>query len=191
MAHERDPQSKIASKLDAKAYGMGDVRQLDPLSEHKVDAAEGYHMIGMYQAALDEIDSLPLSEQEHPIALHIKCRALFGLRLIPEALEATEAFIGIQPNHPGGYILKAQLLTLVVKHREAYDLLKLTFSRFPGHRSIPYDLALAAAHLQLWPEARHWIYLAITRFEWNKQLALATDVLAPIYDYIETIHASS
>lgn len=191
MAHRRDPQPKAASKLDPAAYAMSDLRQLDPSSEHKIDAAEGYHMMGMYQAALDEILSLPTSEQTHPIALHIKCRALLGLRLIPETFEATEAFMKVQPNHPFGYTLKADLLTFVAKYREAYDLLKTTFSRFPDHRSLPYNLALAAARLQLWPEARHWIYLAITRFQWNKQLALTSDVLAPIYDYIETIHSST
>ena len=83
------------------------------------------------------------------------------------------------------------LLTHAGQNSEAYNLLKTVIRDFPGHATMHYDLARAAASCALWAEARHWIYLAICSQHSLKQVAVLAEVFAPIKDAIEAMVPSS
>lgn len=154
--------------------------ELDAAAVRRIDAAEGHHMLGMYQAAVDEIAELLGDERHHPAVLHIACRAYWGGRKIPEARACAQRFIQAAPDHPFGYGFLAMLLSYVDEHNASYTLLKSAVARFPNHATMHYDLARVAAKCELWSEAKHWIYASIAIDQSMKELALHCPDLAPI-----------
>jgi hypothetical protein len=122
--------------------------------------------------------------------LHIRCRAHWGLRNIPEALAAVYHLIEIAPDHPFGHSFKAMLLSYNGRHRETYDVLISVIDRFPRHATMHYDLAHAAAQCELWPEAPHWLYLAVCAQPELKQVALESPVFARITSEIQAMFPS-
>jgi hypothetical protein len=165
-------------------------QDLEPLSYKFVEAAEGFHMIGMYQATLDELAKVGATDQKHPNVLHLRCRAYWALRNIHEAFQAADAFLQVQPENPFGYCFKAMLFSYTQMYHEAYNLLKKVIYRFPGHGTMHYDLACAAAGCALWSEARHWVFQAICREQGLKQVALDAELLTPIKNAIEGMSPS-
>jgi predicted Zn-dependent protease len=162
-----------------------DSPELDIADHQKLEAAEGYHMIALYQEPADQIASLMPKLGAHPRALHIGCRAHWGLRQIPEAMAYAERFIQAAPHHPFGYVFKAMLLSYLNKPKESYDLLVRTVQSFPEHGLMHYDLAHAAAECGLWSEARHWLYRAVCIRRSLKRIALQSDAFAAIRTEIE------
>jgi hypothetical protein len=165
--------------------------ELDISDIQKVEAAEGHHMIGMYREAADEIASIPPERQEHPQVLHIACRTHWALRQMPQALACSDRFIQAAPNHPFGYSFKSMLLSYLHKPRDSYDLLRAAVNRFPGHATMRYDLAHAAAKCELWSEALHWLYQAISIQRSLKQVAMDTEAFALIRVEIEKIQPAN
>lgn len=144
-------------------------------------------MLGDNQAALDEIERVGSCHQDHPTVLHLRCRAHWGLRNIPLALAAVYRFIAVAPEHPFGPTFKAMLLSYDGRHRESYELLSSMVGKFPGHATMQYDLAHAAAQSALWPEASHWLYSAISIQPGLKRVALESPAFAPIARQIEAM----
>jgi hypothetical protein len=171
--------------------GFAEWPGFDPLPLKSIGAVEGYRTIGMYQAALDELRALPQTEQDHPHALQLLSCIYWELNDIPRACDATDAFIRAQPLHPFGYCFKSMLFARAGQHRKAYDLLKTVIENFPGHATMHYDLACAAASCAFWSEAQHWVYLAICSQQSLKEVALQNEVFTPIKGAIEAMEPSS
>jgi len=154
----------------------------------KVDAAEGFHMLGMYADAADEIAGIDGQKQSDLDALHVRARAYWALRDIPKALASINRFIEVAPDLPFGYVFKAMLLSYERKPRDAYALLRSVISKFPEHATMHYDLACAAAECGIKSEACHWLYVAISCQPSLKQLALDLEAFADIKNDIERMN---
>jgi len=162
--------------------------ELDIVDQHKLDTAEGLHMLGQYVDSATEIARISPAGWNHPLVLHLASRAYSALHRIPEALDCVERFIQAAPYHPFGYVFKGQMLEYSGKPKESYDLLCQVISHFPAHGTMHYELARVAAKCALWDEARHWIYRAICIQHSLKIGALNTDALRPIRAEIEAMH---
>lgn len=162
--------------------------ELDIADQHKLDTAEGLHMLGQLTDCALEVERISPAGWSHPLVLHLASRVYSELRRIPAALDCVERFIRAAPNHPFGYVLKANLLDYDGKPREAYDLLREAVGHFPAHGSMHYQLARVAALCDLWDEARRWIYRALCIQRSMKIAALGDKALQPIRAEIEAMH---
>jgi len=161
--------------------------EIDIGSHHLLEAAEGFHMIGMYRATLEELDKVPAHLQEHPIVLHLRTRAHWHLRETSQALEAVERYMKVLPNHPFGYCIKAEILIYQGRLTEARELSKSAVTLFPAHGTLHYDLAVACAKCGHWPEAREFAYVAMCVQPGLKPIILDSEQLAPIRAQIEAM----
>ena len=167
---------------------IGNIEEIDYPDRIYLEAAEGWHMMGNYQSAAEEISKIGKSSLQHPLVLHLRCRVYWGLRNISESLDATNQFIEQNPQQPFGYIFKAMLLSYQGDNAAAFRLLDAIGTQFPKHTTLLYDLASYAARCALWPRAIHWLTIAITADPWLKQVALANSLFTPVRSEIEAIN---
>jgi|ERR1051325_11004856 tetratricopeptide (TPR) repeat protein len=148
-----------------------------------LDAAEGWHMMLNYENAAQEVASIDPSAINDPDVLKLRARAYWGLRQIPEAMACIDKLIELDPDKPGPYVFKAQLLSYDDKPNAAFNLLKSVIARFPDHASMHYDIAVYAGEIGNWPEALYWSQITISMSHF-KHLLLNNQALAPIHDQI-------
>lgn len=166
----------------------GPLPDLDIADRHKLETAEGLHMLGQYADSACEVERISPEGWKHPLVLHLAARAYWASRQIPKAVDSINRFIEAAPNHPFGYVFKSQLLEYVERPRESYDFLRGVVTHFASHGTMHYQLARVAAKCELWNEARHWIYRAICIQRSLKTAALETSTFQPIRSDIESMH---
>jgi len=178
---KEDPwvRSPIFYSSDAKMKGSN----LNLEHKRVLDAAEGWHMMLNYENAAEEVAKIDPSAINDPDVLNLQARAYWGLRQIPEAMACIDKLIELEPEKPGPYVFKAQLLSYDGKPDAAFNLLKSIIAKFHDHASMHYDIAVYAGEIGNWPEALYWSQITISMSHF-KHLLLDNQALAPIHDQI-------
>ena len=156
-----------------------------------LDAAESWHMMQNYRAAEYELSQITPEFWHHPDVLHLRCRVYWRLRKIALALSSASRFIEKCPDQTFGYIFKAQMLAYDGRPQEGYDLLLGIHTQFPQNTGVPFQLAECAAQAGFWPEAMHWLKVAIWAAPYLKAVALDVKVFKPIRHQIKAVIDSS
>ena len=105
----------------------------------RLDAATGYLMLGMSEAALRELADF--EETSIPPVLRLRGEALREQERHGEALEQFDRLLGVRPSDLSAAIGKAWCLKRLSRIEEAIDTLRAAAPRHPNEALVQYNLA--------------------------------------------------
>jgi predicted Zn-dependent protease len=137
------------------------LQPLSPEDQRHVEAAKGWCKLNAFVEADAELDNITASLRAHPSVLEVRWQVCANLQKWDGALDIASAIVKLVPDWPCGWIYRANSLTGLNRHQEAYDTLTTAIERFPSDEIIHYDLACACCALGRLDEARTWLRKAI------------------------------
>ncbi len=170
--------------MNAAALGPADIRRLE--------AAEGWLMLGNPQESLSELDCIAPAFSDHSQVLCMRWQVSAALRQWDHALEIAARLLGQNPQDPTGWIHRSYALRRSRSGglQQAWDALLPAVSKFPRVSIIPYNIACYAAQLGRLSEAWDWLHRAIEAGEdvaALKEMALQDEDLRPIWERVRSI----
>jgi tetratricopeptide (TPR) repeat protein len=165
----------------------GCMREL-PLSEkRRLDAAEGWGMLGSPQEAIEELEKLNPQFRLHPEVLAIRWQIYMQAGWFESAWAVSDILCRMMPHNPHAWACQANSLRAFKGVRAAYDLLARVAPRFSSEPAVSYNLGCFSCQLGQYEEACRWL---IRAFDMDnsvdfKMTALLDPDLKPLWTKIE------
>jgi predicted Zn-dependent protease len=91
--------------------------------QRRILAAQGYHELGLWREAWEELDALSKQEQRRPDVLEMRILILINERKWPEALDLSRELAKKAPQEEGGWVHSAYCLHELGHTQEAIEAL--------------------------------------------------------------------
>jgi Flp pilus assembly protein TadD len=165
------------------------MRDLDPLDQHRLRAAEGWLELGNAREALAELAGLSGTAHRHPDVLEVEWKLQAHQRNWQEALATAELLLQVDPDRPAGWIDRSYALHELKRTPEAFSALLPAAQRFDQVSVIPYNLACYTCCLGNLEAARTWLARAVRigDREAIKRMALEDPDLEPLRSHVELL----
>lgn len=131
---------------------------LDSADLHRVNAAQGWLMLGCPGDAQSELRSLSPGAEMHPAVLDLRWQAFAHQANWAAAFAIAELLVRNHPGSPSGWIHRAYSARRMPGGGipQAYQLLRPAADTFPDDELIPYNLACYCAQENRLDEAWTW-----------------------------------
>ena len=167
---------------------------MDPLSApdvHRINAAQGWLMLGAPAEAQSELREISPGAENRPEVLELQWQAFAAQTNWTAAFAVAEVLIRLHPGTPGGWINRSYAARRMPGGglSRAFELLRPAADQFPDEPSIPFNLACYCAQENRLDDA--WIWYRTARKIGNpaalRSQALADDDLRPLWPMISQL----
>ncbi|MBI2947154.1 MAG: tetratricopeptide repeat protein [Verrucomicrobia bacterium] len=160
---------------------------LEPPDSYHFSAAEGWLVLGSYPDALDELERISPTLQEHPDILLLRWHVHAKMKDWKACADVGKRLVGAAPGEISSWQNYANSLFYEKRYREAFDALFPAIEKFPKEWSVPYNLACYECQMGKLDEAMSWFKMAqaLGNADEIKQQALRDPDLGPLH---QTIH---
>jgi Flp pilus assembly protein TadD len=140
------------------------VNPLDIGDQRKVNAAEGWLMLGNVREAKAELERLSAEGHEHPDALRVKYELAAGEERWADAYALAACLVESQPGEPTAWVWRAYAARRMPGGglEKAQEALQPAAVRFPKEWIFPFNLACYACQMGRLSEARTQVLKALT-----------------------------
>jgi tetratricopeptide (TPR) repeat protein len=161
---------------------------IHPIDQH-LRAAEGWLDLGLPEEARAELEQLPDSLHNQPVALMLWWRVHSAAGQWRNAVEAADELVQRDPDNPFGWIHRSYALHELKETQQAWDLLSPALEKFADEELVPYNLACYACQLGQFSDAKELLGLAMKRGEAKevRERALNDPDLKPIRAFIAAL----
>jgi lipopolysaccharide biosynthesis regulator YciM len=153
---------------------------LDPQAQRQLLAASGLSELGLYQEAVDELESLPVEIKETTVVLASWLELYQHWHKWAEALSVAQRLTELEPDEPNWAIALAYATRRTCGLRLAREVLQSAVEKFEHCAAIHFNLACYAAQLGELDEAKVRLTRAIELDREFASLAKTDPDLAPI-----------
>ena len=153
---------------------------LDPQAQRQLLAASGLSELGLYQEAVDELESLPVEIKETTVVLASWLELYQYWHKWAEALSVAQRLTELEPDEPNWAIALAYATRRTCGLGLAREVLQSAVEKFEHCAAIHFNLACYAAQLGELDEAKVRLTRAIELDREFASLAKADPDLAPI-----------
>jgi lipopolysaccharide biosynthesis regulator YciM len=153
---------------------------LDPQAQRQLVAASGLSELGLYQEAVDELESLPVEIKETTVVLASWLELYQHWHKWAEALAVAQRLTELEPDEPNWAIALAYATRRVCGLGLAREVLQSAVEKFENCAAIHFNLACYAAQLGELDEAKVRLTRAIELDREFASLAKTDPDLAPI-----------
>jgi lipopolysaccharide biosynthesis regulator YciM len=154
----------------------------DPQTQRQLLAASGFMELGMFQEAVEELESLPEAIREIPIVLAVWLEVYQGWKKWAEAISVATRLVEAQPYEPNWRVAQAYAIRRARGISFAREVLNEAKQKFPDSALIHFNLGCYAAQLGELDEARERIESAIRLDQQFEALSKTDPDLAPLRD---------
>jgi hypothetical protein len=152
---------------------MKDLPQSD---KFRLEAAEGWLMLGNPVEANEELEQVSPEFRSHPATLAVRWQVYASAEWWEAAWIVSKVLCDVLPNSAEAWICQANTLRKYKGVREALELLANNKRKFHGHPVVLYNLACYAAQVSRFDDAGRWLTEA---FKAEDGIALK---VAAVYD---------
>jgi tetratricopeptide (TPR) repeat protein len=153
---------------------------LDPQAQRQLLAASGLSELGLYQDAVEELESLPVEIRETTVVLASWLELYQHWHKWAEALAVAQRLTELEPDESNWVIALAYATRRARGLSSARQVLENAVEKFPNCAAIHFNLACYAAQLGELDEARGRLRRAIELDSEFAPLAKTDPDLAPI-----------
>lgn len=152
---------------------------LDP-NKRTLLAAQGYCELGMFEDALAEVETLPLTAREQPAAVEMRLVILMQSRRWQEALNVSAELCSREPQRATGFIHAAYCLHELGDTLAARETLLNGPQSLHGEATYHYNLACYECHLGNFDLARAHLERSFALDRKFREFAKTDPDLAPL-----------
>lgn len=152
------------------------MKELPNAERFKLEAAEGWLMLGNAVEANEELEKVSPEFRRHPAALAVRWQVYAHAEWWEAAWIVSRALCEVMPESAEAWICQANTVRKYKGNREAYDLLRDARKNFSSHPVVHYNLACYAAQIGRFEEASRWL---TDSFKMEDGIALK---VAAVYD---------
>jgi predicted Zn-dependent protease len=165
------------------------VLHLESPDAHHLNAALGWLGLNLPAEALQELEQLSASAQNHPDVLELRWETLARQLRWSEARQVATQLIAQAPDRASGWLHRAYAVRRTPDGGldQAWEALEPAATKFPKEPVIAYNLSCYACQLEQLDAARGWLRRAFSLGDPKeiKRMALADADLQPLWSEIE------
>ncbi|TAK95825.1 MAG: tetratricopeptide repeat protein [Verrucomicrobia bacterium] len=167
------------------------MKKLGPPDSHHLDAAIGWLGLGAEADAIEELDRISKSKQNHPDVLDLRWTICAQHEDWAQALLIAQTLVQLAPRRASSWLHYAYALRRVPEGglEKARAILQPAAEKFPEEPIIPFNLACYACQMRKPEAALEWLRRALDLGGKSriKAMALQDGDLKPLWPEIEKL----
>jgi Flp pilus assembly protein TadD len=136
--------------------------KLQPEDMRRLEAAEGWLMLGNHLEADAELEGITAGCRAHPDVLKVRWQVLARAEKWELAYEVASALVTLVPDGPEGWLHRSYSARRMLGGglQRAYDELFPAYEKFPTEPIVPFNLACYSCQLGRLEAAKDWLHKA-------------------------------
>ena len=153
--------------------------------QKRILAAQGYHELGLWREAWQELDGLVDAAQNRPDVLEMRVLILINERKWREALSLSRRLADVAPNEEGGWVHAAYCLHELGRTPEAIQALLSAPQSLREKAIFHYNLACYSCVVGKIDEAREALFKSFALDKRYRDFARADHDLEPLHPELQ------